>query len=49
MTLRITVVVPYMNYEFNNCYPKHSTKRHFFCLDTKEMTKEKVKTDEKYG
>jgi len=24
-------------------------KRHFFCLDTKEMTKEKVKTDEKYG
>jgi hypothetical protein len=25
------------------------TRRHFFCLDTKEMTKEKVKTHEKYG
>jgi hypothetical protein len=24
-------------------------KRHFFCLETKEMTKEKFKTDEKYG
>ena len=25
------------------------TRCHFFCLDTKEMTKEKVKTVEKYG
>jgi hypothetical protein len=27
----------------------NNTRCHFFCLDTKEMTKEKVKTVEKYG
>jgi hypothetical protein len=35
-------------YEFNICYLRRCAIRHFFCLDTKEMTKEKVKTDEKY-
>ena len=38
-----------MIYEFNMCYPGLCTMRHFFCLDTKEMKKEKVMTDEKYG
>jgi hypothetical protein len=38
-----------MENSYSKCRLNTLDKCHFFCLDTKEMTKEKVKTVEKYG